>query len=61
LEKLAQSKRELLRRCYCGEESILDVAAKLGRTYEATRKELMRVRYTLARCIERTLRREGRA
>jgi RNA polymerase sigma-70 factor (ECF subfamily) len=59
LGKLTQAKRDLLRRCYAGEESVREVATRLGRTFDATRKELLRIRTALASCIERTLRREG--
>ena len=60
-EKLPEAKRELLYlRYYPGRQTVQEIAAKLGRTYEATRKAILRARMALADCIEETLHREDR-
>lgn len=59
LNKLPGRHRELVLQCYSRQESTLkDAAERLGRTYEATRKTLLRVRRLLAECVDRTLQAE---
>jgi RNA polymerase sigma-70 factor (ECF subfamily) len=56
LRRLSEAKNALLRRCYAGGETIVQVALQLGRTTESVRQELLRIRRTLHRCIDAALR-----
>lgn len=55
VQKLADHARRLLLRCYAGRESLHDIADSLGRSYEATRKSVFRIRQTLTRCVQEML------
>lgn len=60
LSRLSDSQRELVVQCYAQQEqSVRDAARQLGRTYEATRRSLFRIRKRLAECVDRTLQTEG--
>jgi DNA-directed RNA polymerase specialized sigma24 family protein len=55
-EKLPDLNRQLLvMRYQSGEHSTREIAAELGRTYEATRKAILRARLALADCVEDAL------
>ncbi len=56
LEKLRETKRTLLERCYSGEKAVA-LAAELGRSADSVRQELMRIRRQVHRCIDAALRR----
>jgi RNA polymerase sigma-70 factor, ECF subfamily len=58
VDKLAESKRQLLLWCYRGHETIRQVAERVGRSFDAVRKSVLRTRHELARCVERELERE---
>jgi RNA polymerase sigma-70 factor, ECF subfamily len=59
-EKLPESDRELLLLRYRSDDhTTRDIAARLGRTYEATRKAIFRSRLALADCIEEALHKRG--
>jgi RNA polymerase sigma-70 factor (ECF subfamily) len=55
LERLPSSQRELLARCYGGEESIQQLAAGMGRSFNAVRQALFRLRKSLYQCVEQRL------
>jgi RNA polymerase sigma-70 factor (ECF subfamily) len=55
LEQLSPAQRDLLRSCYSGERSIQELASGLGRTFNAVRQLLFRLRKNLYRCIERRM------
>lgn len=55
LETLAPSSEELVRLRYMNHLSIQQVADSVGRTLSATKVQLMRIRRTLADCIQRQL------
>ncbi len=59
LEKLTAARRQLLLQCYGGAETIRQVAERLGRSFEAVRKSVLRTRYQLANCVEEEMQREG--
>ena len=59
LAELTDSHRELIAASYSGQEqSTRQLARQLGRTYEATRKTLLRIRQALAQCVDRRLKLE---
>jgi RNA polymerase sigma-70 factor, ECF subfamily len=58
LEGLDKTKRWLVEQYYSGKESLHDLAARLDRSYDATRKALYRTQLALADCIEGRLREE---
>ena len=59
-EKLPESSRRLLIMRYsAGSRTAHDIAAELGRSYEATRKAILRTRLSLADCIEKSLHKGG--
>lgn len=58
-EKLPETKRNLLLRYYSGDHSTRELAAELGRSFDATRQAIIRTRLTLRDCVEETLKREG--
>jgi len=55
LERLPASQREILSRCYSGDTSIQLLANDLGRSFNALRQSLFRLRKSLYQCIERRL------
>jgi RNA polymerase sigma-70 factor, ECF subfamily len=55
LERLPASQRDLLARCYGGEESIQHLSQGLGRSFNAIRQALFRLRRALYRCVEQQL------
>lgn len=59
LKKLSHSSRNLLMRCYAGEESQREISAQLGRSFAGLRQSLLRIRRTLYDCITRSLARES--
>lgn len=62
LTELTDSHRELIARSYFGqEESTRQIASQLGRTYDATRKTLLRIRHALAHCVDRRLKLEAQS
>ncbi|NLF09300.1 MAG: sigma-70 family RNA polymerase sigma factor [Pirellulaceae bacterium] len=58
-DKLPEAKRDLLLRYYSGELTTRELAAELGRSFDATRQSILRTRVTLRDCVEETLEREG--
>ena len=59
-EKLPESNRRLLIMRYsAGSRTAHDIAAELGRSYESTRKAILRTRLSLADCIEESLHKGG--
>lgn len=52
LQKLSDAKQLLLRRCYGGRYTIVQISAELGRKAESVRQELVRVRRTLYQCVD---------
>ena len=62
LAKLQDNQRELIVECYSRhEESLREVARRLGRKYESTRKSLLRIRRLLAECVDRQVQPEGQS
>jgi RNA polymerase sigma-70 factor (ECF subfamily) len=61
LDRLKQSKRELLERCYAGKDSIKAIAADLGQRPNVLYMTLKRLRRALFDCINRTLAAESMA
>jgi RNA polymerase sigma-70 factor (ECF subfamily) len=61
VEKLPADQRALLDARYSDGNSIEAVAARVGRTVEATYRALSRIRHTLHECVTRTLAAEMRA
>lgn len=59
LQQLSEIKRALLKRCYAGCDTIVQIAMQLGRTDKSVRQELLRIRRTLHRCISAALRQGG--
>lgn len=55
LERLPPAQRELLSQCYAGQSSIQDAAQGIGRTFNAVRQSLFRIRRALYRCVEQRL------
>ena len=55
LERLPPAQRELLAQCYAGDASIESLACGLGRTFNAVRQSLFRIRKSLYRCVEQRL------
>src|SRR5208283_5370004 len=60
-EKLPADKRELLVHYYSGERTTRQLAAELGRTFDATRQAILRTRIALRDCVEETLERAAAA
>jgi RNA polymerase sigma-70 factor, ECF subfamily len=60
LERLSREKRALVERCYSGAENIRTVAEMLKIQPLVLYKRLDRIRWTLLRCIERTVAGEER-
>jgi len=54
-EKLPETKRDLLLRYYSGQRTTREIAAELGRSFDATRQAILRARITLSDCVEETL------
>lgn len=59
VESLSEIQQRLVMGCYLGDKTPRQVAEEEGRTYEAVRKSLLRIRQSLHRCVERTLRLEA--
>jgi RNA polymerase sigma-70 factor (ECF subfamily) len=59
LDRLKQSRRELLERCYAGTDSIKTIAENLGQSPNMLYMTLKRLRRALFDCISRTLAAEG--
>ncbi len=59
LDKLEQSRRNLVLRYYSGKETMAQLAGATGRTLSAIEHAIRRTRVALSRCIEKTLHREG--
>jgi RNA polymerase sigma-70 factor (ECF subfamily) len=58
LASLQETKQALLKRCYGGQDTIVQIALQFGRKAESVRQELVRIRRTLYQCVERRRRRE---
>jgi len=58
VEKLEPQRRKLLEDYYGRGQSLREIAARLGRSYDATRKALYRTQRALADCIELELQQE---
>jgi RNA polymerase sigma-70 factor (ECF subfamily) len=61
LNRLKQSKRELLERCYAGRDSIKTIAEELGQRPNVLYMTLKRLRRALFDCINRAVAAEGMA
>jgi RNA polymerase sigma-70 factor (ECF subfamily) len=61
LERLEQGKREVLERCYAGQDSIKTIAAELGQPPNVLYMTLKRLRRALFDCVNRALAAEGLA
>jgi RNA polymerase sigma-70 factor (ECF subfamily) len=59
LDRLGQGQRELLERCYAGQDSIKAIAEELGQRPNALYMSLKRWRRALYECVHRTLAAEG--
>ena len=59
MQRLTEDSRKLIRRYYSTMGSVAEVAGYFGRTVEATKKALVRIRRNLRECVERAMRREG--
>jgi DNA-directed RNA polymerase specialized sigma24 family protein len=55
MEKLDLSRRALIEDYYGGTQTLREIAERLGRSYEATRKTVYRTQLALADCIESEL------
>lgn len=55
LKELSPAHRDLLAHCYSGEKTIQELAQGLGRTFNAVRQALFRLRRSLYRCVEQRL------
>ncbi|MCG8585095.1 MAG: sigma-70 family RNA polymerase sigma factor [Pirellulales bacterium] len=60
VDEMPEDDRSLLARCYSGEETIKNVAAELGRSFNNVRQTLFRMRQRLFDCVERKLAKEHR-
>ena len=58
-EKLPESKRELLLHYYSGQRTTREIAAELGRSFDATRQAILRTRMSLSDCVEEMMRKGG--
>lgn len=56
MEKLDRARRSLVETYYAGKQSLREIAERLGRPYEATRKVVYRTQLALADCIDAELR-----
>ena len=56
MEKLDQARRALIEEYYGGEQTLREIAKRMGRSYDATRKTVYRAQLALADCIESELR-----
>jgi RNA polymerase sigma-70 factor, ECF subfamily len=55
-EKLPETKRELLLLYYSGRRTTREIAAKQGRSFDATRQSILRARLSLSDCVEEVMR-----
>lgn len=53
MDRLAADHREMIRRCYAGQETVQQVARAIGRTPNSLYKMLNRIRAALLECIRR--------
>ncbi|MCG8586694.1 MAG: sigma-70 family RNA polymerase sigma factor [Pirellulales bacterium] len=60
VDEMPEDDRSLLARCYGREETIKGVAVELGRSFNAVRQNLFRMRQRLFDCVERKLAKEHR-
>lgn len=58
LAKLRERDRELLLSCYTGEEEIIRIADRMGRSSQSVHNSLRRIREALYECVRRTLAQE---
>lgn len=58
LEKLTDTARQLLCRCYASGATIKDVAVSLGRSIRGTQQAVAKIRSDLQQCVEREIRKE---
>ncbi len=58
VEKLPKDKRDLLTYYYSGKDTMRELAAKLGHTFDATRHAILRIRIALRECVQAKLREE---
>ena len=56
LRKLAEFKRRLLMRYYAGNETMHEIAERIGRSFDATRQSILRSRKSVGECVKKTLR-----
>lgn len=59
LGKLRERDRELLMTCYTGEEDIIRIADRIGRSSQSVHNSLKRIREALYECVRRTMAQEG--
>jgi RNA polymerase sigma-70 factor (ECF subfamily) len=59
LQKLADCNRSLVLRWYAGKEPGRVIAQSTGRSFEATRKLILRIRQLLSRCVQTSLTQEA--
>ncbi|RMG02973.1 MAG: sigma-70 family RNA polymerase sigma factor [Planctomycetota bacterium] len=59
IAKLREQDREVLEAAYGSEQTLAEYAAKLGKTPNAVRKHLARVRATLFSCVRKTMALQG--
>jgi RNA polymerase sigma-70 factor (ECF subfamily) len=57
-EKLPKAKRDLLTYYYSGKHTMREIAARLGRTFDATRNAILRTRMALRDCVKAKLDKE---
>ena len=55
LDTLSDSNRNLIRRYYAGEEDRRAMATDMGRTFDALRQSVQRIRNSLGKCIDENL------
>ncbi|QOV88704.1 sigma-70 family RNA polymerase sigma factor [Humisphaera borealis] len=59
LAKLRERDRELLLTCYTGEDDIIRIADRIGRSSQSVHNSLRRIREALYECVRRTLAQEA--
>jgi RNA polymerase sigma-70 factor (ECF subfamily) len=58
LGKMEEPKRRLLMQYYSTGNTLREIAAEIGRSFDAVRHSILRTRLALADCVQRVLRRE---
>jgi RNA polymerase sigma-70 factor (ECF subfamily) len=58
LGKMDESKRRLLMHYYSTGNTLREIAAEVGRSFDAVRHSILRTRMVLADCVQRVMRRE---